>query len=80
MEHKKELFKEKVAAGSRTYFFDVYEASNGAKYLIIDESKKVGDKFEHNRIMIFEDQFTAFTEGFKKAYLFLHPKKATDES
>ncbi len=69
---RKELFKEKVIAGSRTYFFDVKEASNGNRYLVINESKKVGDKNEYSRIMIFENQIPAFTEGFKKVYNFLN--------
>jgi hypothetical protein len=68
---RKELFKEKVVAGSRTYFFDVKEALNGNKYLSINEMRKSGDKNEYNRIMIFEDQIPAFTEGFKKVYNFL---------
>ena len=68
---RKELFKEKVVAGSRTYFFDIKEALNGSKNLTINEAKKVGDKNEYNRIFIFEDQIPAFTEGFKKVYNFL---------
>ena len=74
---RKELFKEKVVAKSRTYFFDVKEALNGTRYLVINEAKKVGDKNEYSRIMIFEDQIPAFTEGFKKVYNFLYePEKA----
>ncbi len=80
MEQKKELFKEKVLAGSRTYFFDVKEASNGAKYITINEARKNGDKNEYNRIMIFEDQFVAFTGGFKKVYEFLKPKEVAAQS
>jgi hypothetical protein len=76
-QHNKELFKEKVVLKNRTYFFDVKEALNGSKYLTINESRKVGDKNEYNRIMIFEDQIPAFTEGFKKVYNFLtEPEKA----
>jgi hypothetical protein len=75
-QQRKELFKEKVRAGSRTFYFDVKESVKGTKYLTINESRKVGDKNEYNRIMIFEDQFPAFTEGFKKVYEFLKPKEA----
>jgi hypothetical protein len=77
MEHNKELLKERVNAGSRTYFFDVKESVKGSKYLTINESRKNGEKFEHNRIMIFEDQMDAFTDGFKKVYEFLKPKEIT---
>ena len=68
---KPALFKERASAGSRTYFFDVRESVKGTKYLTINESRKNGDKFEYNKIMIFEDQMKAFTDGFKKAFEFL---------
>lgn len=68
---KKELFLERVRAGSRTYFFDVKEAATGAKYLVINESKKVGESHEHNRIMIFEEDILSFGEGLKKAVDFM---------
>jgi len=68
---RKELFKERVTAKDRTYFFDVKEATNGSKYLTINEARKVGDKNEYSRILVFEDQIPAFTEGFKKVYNFL---------
>ena len=68
---RKELFKEKVVTKDRTYFFDVKEALNGNKYLTINESRKVGDKNEYSRILVFENQIPAFTEGFKKVYNFL---------
>lgn len=68
---KKELFSEKVRAGSRTYFFDVKESSTGSKYLVISESRKVGESYEHNRIMIFEEDIQSFSEGLKKALGFM---------
>ena len=70
-QHNKELFKERVVTKNKTYFFDVKEALNGSKYLTVSEARKVGDKNEYSRIMIFEDQMPAFTEGFKKVYLYL---------
>lgn len=75
---RKELFKEKVVTKSRTYFFDVKEALNGNRYLVINEAKKVGDKNEYSRIMVFEDQIPAFTEGFKKVYNFLKEAEAVE--
>ncbi|HYM21345.1 MAG TPA: DUF3276 family protein [Candidatus Kapabacteria bacterium] len=72
---RKELFKEKVTAGSRTYFFDVKESATGTMYLTINEMRKSGDKNEYNRILVFEDQMVAFTEGFKKVYGFLKEHK-----
>ncbi len=69
---------EQVPAGSRTYFFDVRESVEGAKYLTISESREVGDKFKHNRVMIFEEHLLAFNVGLQKAIQFIFEKK--DES
>jgi hypothetical protein len=68
---KRVLFSEKVRAGSRTYFFDVKEAATGTKYLVINESKKVGESHEHNRIMIFEEDIPSFSEGLQKVVGFI---------
>lgn len=68
---RKELFSERVSAGSRTYFFNIKETSKGDKYLVINESKKSGETFEHHRVMIFEEDFSAFNEGLKKAIEFV---------
>ncbi len=66
--NKKVLFSERVHAGSRIYFFDVSEASNGAKYLVIDESRRTeGDSYEHKRVMVFQDNLEKFMEGLSKA-------------
>lgn len=65
---RKELFSEKVSAGSRTYFFDVKESADGIKYLVISESRQAGEKsYEHNRVMVFQEHLAAFKEGFNKA-------------
>ena len=65
---KKALFSERVFASSRIYFFDVSEASNGAKYLVIDESRRTeGDSYEHKRVMVFQDNLEKFMEGLSKA-------------
>jgi hypothetical protein len=75
-QQRKELFKEKVAVGGLTYYFDVKESVKGTKYLTINQAKRVGDKNEYSKIIIFENQFPAFTEGFKKVYEFLKPTEA----
>lgn len=76
-EEKKELFTEKVVAGSRTYFFDVKEAKDGAKYLVISESKQAGSSYDHSRVMIFEEHLESFAEGFQKTLQFLGVKIKT---
>ena len=69
---KKELFSEKVSAGSRTFFFDVKESAEGTTYLVISESRQSGEKpFEHSRVMVFEEHRLAFHKGFEKALQFL---------
>ena len=68
---RKELFKERAVAKDRTYFFNVNESIKGTKYLTINEGRKVGDKYEYSRVIIFEDQLQVFADGFKKAYEFL---------
>ena len=64
---KVELFSKKFTKGSRTYYFDVKEASNGNKYLVITESKKAGEGFERSRVMVFEDQLPEFVDTFNEA-------------
>ena len=66
MDQKKlELFTERVDTNSRHYFFNVKKAENGSKYLVINESRKVGDEFKRNSIMIFEDDLIKFNKGLK---------------
>ena len=52
-EERKELFSQKVAGGSRWYFIDVKESIEGARYLVISESRRSGENYEHERVMIF---------------------------
>ena len=68
---RKELFSEKVISGHRTYFFDVKKSTDGIAYLVIDESKKTNANYEHNRIMIFEEDILKFNQGYKKAVKFI---------
>jgi len=70
-EEKKELFTQKVVAGSRTYFFDVKEAKDGTKYLVISESRQTDSSHDHSRVMIFQEHLEVFVEGFQKALQFL---------
>lgn len=63
----KEIFSEKVAAGSRTYFFDVKESDQGARYLVISESRQTGSTAEHYRVVVFEEHLEKFSEIFDQA-------------
>jgi hypothetical protein len=64
-QEKTTLFSDRVAAGSRNYFFDVREAENGNRYLMINETRKVGEDFKRSSIMIFEDDLLKFNRGVK---------------
>lgn len=64
-------FSEKVAAGSRTYFFDVKRTKDGANYLVISESRQTGEKREYQRLMVFMENLKAFSAGLAKAAAFM---------
>ncbi len=73
-EGRKELFTEKVIAGSRTYFFDVKEGKDRIKYLVISETRPGSSSYEHSRVMVFEEHLESFVEGFRRALQFLGVK------
>ena len=68
---RNELFSEKVAAGSRTYFFDVKQTKEGANYLVISESRQAGANHEHQRLMVFMENLKSFCAGLEKATAFM---------
>ena len=70
-DEKKELFSERVSGGSRTYFFDVKQAKDGAKYLVISESRPAGGSYDHQRVMVFKESLEAFSAGLEKATAFM---------
>ena len=63
---RREIFSSRVRAGSRTYYFDVKKNSKNDNYLVISESKKVGDDNEkqRHRIMVFEEDIEKFSDSF----------------
>jgi len=69
------LFSKTIKAGGRTYFIDVKEAKNKAKYLTIAESRKAkeGDKkFTRSSVMVFNDQAESFREALDEAVKMLN--------
>jgi hypothetical protein len=66
-----EIFSEKVVTSRRTYFFDVKETKEGAKYLVIGELTQVGSDTERHRVMVFEESLGSFVEGLEKAVDFV---------
>ncbi|MEI7621722.1 MAG: DUF3276 family protein [Candidatus Moraniibacteriota bacterium] len=69
---QEKVFSKMLRAGSKTYFFDIKKASNGSNYLTIAESSK-NQKGEQvtNRLMVFKDQFPAFSASLGEASQFL---------
>jgi hypothetical protein len=66
-----EIFSEKVVTSRRTYFFDVKETREGAKYLVIGELTQVGSELERHRVMVFEESLDSFIDGLDKAVEFI---------
>lgn len=62
----KTLFSEKVAAGKRTYFFDLKENQQGSRLLKITESRKNEGEFIRNSILIFQEDFDKIFEAMDK--------------
>src|SRR5947209_8708990 len=62
-----ELFSAKIAAGKRTYFFDVKRSREGVRYLVLSEAQRAGTRYEHGRVMIFEEHLKAFIRAFHDA-------------
>ncbi|MDJ0598091.1 MAG: hypothetical protein QNJ37_04535 [Crocosphaera sp.] len=56
LEERKLFLKERYFSGSHNYFFELKEAKNGSKYIVIDQRKKVGDKFIGSKLRLFEDE------------------------
>ncbi|MBV6653723.1 MAG: DUF3276 family protein [Mameliella sp.] len=77
---KQMLFTETVKGESRTYFFDLKEASNGKPYLSITEtSKNKEGEFERRRTFVFEndlEKFSSAVANAMKAYTELDSAKA----
>lgn len=65
-EERREIFSSRVRAGSRTYYFDIKKNSKDDNYLVISESKRVGDDNEkqRHRIMVFEEDIEKFSNSF----------------
>jgi hypothetical protein len=66
-----EIFSEKVVTSRRTYFFDVKETKEGARYLVIGELTQVGSELERHRVMVFEENIDNFVDGLNKAADFI---------
>jgi uncharacterized protein DUF3276 len=66
-----EIFSEKVVTSRRTYYFDVKETKDRAKYLVIGELTQVGKELERHRVMVFEESLESFMDALDKAVDFI---------
>lgn len=60
LEKRKTFLKERYSSGSHHYFFELKEAKNGSKYIVIAQRKKVGDEFVGIKFRLFEDEMLEF--------------------
>jgi len=74
-----EIFSEKVVTSRRTYYFDVKETREGAKYLGIGELTQVGSELERHRVMVFEESLDLFLEGLDKAVDFILDSQTVED-
>jgi hypothetical protein len=66
------IFSKMLRAGSKNYFFDIKQASNGSNYLTISESYKNKEGAQvTNRLMIFKDHAKDFITTFAEAETYL---------
>lgn len=71
---RERIFSERLSTKSRTYFFDVKVSSKGAAYLSINESRKREGKFEHSRVLVFEDNLDGFRQALDKVSQFVQSR------
>ena len=62
-----EIYSDKIVKGSRTYFFDIKRSESGDLYLKVSESKKTASGFEHNRLMVFDEDLKGFVDALRKS-------------
>jgi hypothetical protein len=68
MSEKMSLYTKMIRAGRRTYFFDVREAKNNKRFMIIAESTRSDDgTFNRSSVIIFPDDVENFLTAFSEA-------------
>jgi len=68
METSNRIYTERVKAGKRTYFFDIKKNKEDSRYLLITESKKIGeDEFSRHTIMVHKEDIDKIEAAFIKA-------------
>ncbi|MGK7941869.1 MAG: hypothetical protein AB4062_17300 [Crocosphaera sp.] len=80
LEERKIFLKERYSSGSHHYFFEVKEAKNGSKYIVIAQRKKVGDEFIGIKFRLFEDEMLEFERILHKLIDFSLESKNSEKS
>jgi hypothetical protein len=63
-----EVYSANFKTGNRTYFVNLLEAKNNAKYVKITESRKVNEnEYQKNRIMLFQHDLLKLTKVLNQA-------------
>ncbi|MBU4485381.1 MAG: DUF3276 family protein [Candidatus Delongbacteria bacterium] len=63
-----EVYSANFKTGNRTYFINMLEAKNSAKYVKITESRKVGEnEYQKNRIMLFQNDLVKLSRVLNQA-------------
>ncbi len=63
------LCKERYSTTSHHYFFELKEAKNGSKYIVIDQRKKIGNEFVGTKLRLFADEMLEFQRILNKLIL-----------
>jgi hypothetical protein len=66
---KQKLYSETLRGNGRTYFFDMYTASNGTPYLSVTESRRDREKegeYQSSRLVVFPEDAEAFNSAFDR--------------
>lgn len=64
-----------LKCGKRTFFFDIYLASNSKKYLKVTESRvpeAEGEKGKRNSFILFESEIPSFQEKIQEVAGFIN--------
>ena len=77
--YRDEVFSKRVRAGRRTYFFDVKTTRSGEDYfIVITESKRVGDHHEKHKIFVYKEDFAKFIKGLYAAMEHVRTERLPD--
>jgi len=60
------LCKERYSTTSHHYFFELKEAKNGSKYIVIDQRRKIGNEFVGTKMRLFADEMLEFQRILNK--------------